>query len=284
MTPSTETDFELTLSAVRKDFGRGHRKVTAVQPVDLRLDAHSELGVIGESGSGKSTLARMIVGLEHPTSGVISYQGHSVADWLSNRASRLAYRQQVQYVAQDTTSFDPRRTFFESVAVPLRILRGVQSRSGIRERLEAIAEDLSLDPALYSRYPHQVSGGQRQRFALARSLVVEPRLLICDEVVSALDVSVQGAVLNLIKRHVARHRMGLMFVAHGLPAVTFISSELLVMRHGEVVERGAVDRIVKAPQHPYTRELLAAYADSSSPVSNSASSPESSSEQREAAL
>lgn len=260
-----ETDFELTLTAVRKDFGRGYRKVTAVQPIDLSVNAHSELGVIGESGSGKSTLARMIVGLEHPTSGEISYQGRSVADWLSSRAGRIAYRQQVQYVAQDTTSFDPRQTFFESVSVPLRILRGVDGSREIRDRLDAIAEDLSLDPALFSRYPHQVSGGQRQRFALARSLVVEPRLLICDEVVSALDVSVQGAVLNLIKRHVARHRMGLMFVAHGLPAVTFISSDLLVMRNGEVVERGPVERVVGDPQHPYTRELLDAYADSSDP-------------------
>ncbi|MCH6470181.1 ABC transporter ATP-binding protein [Sinomonas terrae] len=269
---SDDGDFELTLAAVRKDFGRGHRRITAVQPVDLSLDAHSELGVIGESGSGKSTLARMIVGLEHPTSGLISYQGRSVAQWLSSRAGRIAYRQQVQYVAQDTTSFDPRQTFFESVSVPLRILRGVRGRQEIRERLDAIADDLSLDPTLFSRYPHQVSGGQRQRFALARSLVVEPRLLICDEVVSALDVSVQGAVLNLIKRHVARHRMGLMFVAHGLPAVTFISSELLVMRNGEVVERGAVDQVVNEPQHPYTRELLDAYVDSSSPQRREAAS------------
>ena len=267
-----DTDFELVLDGVRKDFGRGHRRLTAVQPVDLRVDADSKVGVIGESGSGKSTLARMIVGLEHPTSGTISYRGRSVADWLSNRADRLSYRQQVQYVAQDTTSFDPRQTFFEAVSVPLRILRGVSDRGEVRERLDAIAHDLSLDPALYSRYPHQVSGGQRQRFALARSLVVEPRLLICDEVVSALDVSVQGAVLNLIKRHVTRHHMGLVFVAHGLPAVTFISSELLVMRHGEVVERGAVDRVVDEPEHAYTRELLDAYADSSSPERREAAS------------
>lgn len=266
------TDFELVLDGVRKDFGRGQRKVTAVQPVDLSVGADSKVGVIGESGSGKSTLARMIVGLEQPSSGTISYQGRPVAEWLATRADRLAYRQQVQYVAQDTTSFDPRQTFFEAVSVPLRILRGVTDRREVRERLDAIADDLSLDPALYSRHPHQVSGGQRQRFALARSLVVEPRLLICDEVVSALDVSVQGAVLNLIKSHVTRHRMGLVFVAHGLPAVTFISSELLVMRHGVVVERGAVGRVVDAPQHAYTRELLDAYADSSSPERREAAS------------
>ncbi len=254
-------EFELRLAGVRKDFGRGSRTLTAVHPLDLRVTETSELGVIGESGSGKSTLARMIVGLERPTSGEITFDGRSVSDWLSTRSSRLRYRQQVQYVAQDTTSFDPRKTFLEAVSTPLRYLHGVTDRREARARLNEIAEELSLDPSLYDRYPHQVSGGQRQRFALARSLVVEPRLLICDEVVSALDVSVQGAVLNLIKRYVHRHSMGLMFVAHGLPAVTFISSELIVMRGGEVVERGSVAELVERPRHPYTQELMAAYGE-----------------------
>lgn len=257
----TSPAFELRLTGVRKDFGRGARRMTAVQPLDLHVTEKSELGIIGESGSGKSTLARMIVGLEQPTEGEILFNGRSVNDWLSGRRSRLEYRQLVQYVAQDTTSFDPRKTFLEATAVPLRYLRGITEPREVRARLDAIAEELSLDPSMYDRYPHQVSGGQRQRFALARSLVVEPRLLICDEVVSALDVSVQGAVLNLIKRYVSRHSMGLMFVAHGLPAVTFISSELMVMRHGEVVERGEVATLVEQPRHPYTKELMSAYAD-----------------------
>lgn len=251
--------FELVLSGVRKDYGRGSTALTAVQPLDLRVTEESELGIIGESGSGKSTLSRMIVGLEHPTSGEIVFDGRSVKEWLSTRTSRLEFRQQVQYVAQDTTSFDPRKTLGEAVAVPLRFLRGITDRDDVRDRLEAIAEELALDPALYNRFPHQVSGGQRQRFALARSLVVEPRLLLCDEVVSALDVSVQGTVLNLIKGFVRRHRMGLMFVAHGLPAVTFISRELLVMKRGEVVEAGPVRDLAEHPQHPYTQELMSAY-------------------------
>ncbi len=260
---SDAEQFILTLDGVGKEYGRGRHRVTAVQPLDLRVDADVELGVIGESGSGKSTLARMMVGLETPSSGTIACNGRPLREWLSTRASRLEYRRRVQYVAQDTTSFDPRQTFYDAVSVPLRLLRGVRSEREIRSRLDAIADELSLDPALYSRQPHQVSGGQRQRFALARSLVVEPQLLICDEVVSALDVSVQGAVLNLIKRHVAEHHMGLIFVAHGLPAVTFISSNLMVMRQGEVVERGTVADVVTRPRHPYTQELLAAYASSS---------------------
>lgn len=254
--------FVLQLDGVRKDFGSRRARFTAVQPIDLQVEPTSRLGVIGESGSGKSTLARMIVGLEHPTSGSISYNGRSVADWLSRRGSRLEYRRNVQYVAQDTSaSFDPRRTLFDAVATPLRLLCGITGRDEVTRCLHAIADELSLDPAMYDRYPGQLSGGQRQRFALARSLVVEPRLLICDEVVSALDVSVQGRVLNLIKTYIARHDMGLMFVAHGLPAVAFVSSDLLVMRHGTVVETGPVARVLDAPEHPYTRELLATYAE-----------------------
>lgn len=148
--------------------------------------------------------------------------------------------------------------------------RGRIDRDEVTRRLYTVAEELSLDPELYHRYPHQLSGGQRQRFALARSLVVEPRLLICDEVVSALDVSVQGTVLNLIKRSISRHDMGLMFVAHGLPAVAFISDELIVMRRGEVVEKGSVARIVADAQHEYTRELLAAYAEPEDETAGSA--------------
>src|SRR5699024_9793782 len=173
-------DFTLQLTDVRKDFGRGPQRVTAVHPLSLVITDRSELGVIGESGSGKSTLARMLIGLERPTSGEITYNGRSLSEWLSSRRMRLAYRQQVHYVAQATTSFDPRKTFYEAVAAPLRFLRGITDADEVRSRLHSIAKELGLDPALYHRLPHHVSGGQRQRFALARSLVVEPRLLICD--------------------------------------------------------------------------------------------------------
>jgi ABC-type dipeptide/oligopeptide/nickel transport system ATPase subunit len=263
----SDQHFSLALRGASKDFGRGRKRFTAVQPLDLLVDENSAVGIIGESGSGKSTLARMIVGFDRPSSGTIEYDGRSVSDWLSKPSSRLEYRRNVQYVAQDTSSsFDPRKTLFEAVAVPLRILRGVTDRDEVRTRLLDVARELSLDPSLYNRLPHQLSGGQRQRFALARSLVVEPRLLICDEVVSALDVSVQGAVLNLIKRSIAKHRMGLLFVSHGLPATAFISSDLLVMKKGEVVETGSVARLVAAPSHPYTRELMETYAEPVDPI------------------
>lgn len=253
--------FTLSLREVSKDFGTGRQRFTAVHDISLQVGESSAIGIIGESGSGKSTLARMIVGFERPTRGSIEFDGRSVADWLSSKSSRLAYRRDVQYVAQDTSSsFDPRKTMYDAVSTPLRVLRGVRDRQETDRQLEAIAHELGLDPEMYSRRPHQLSGGQRQRFALARCLVVQPKLLICDEVASALDVSVQGAVLNLIKRSAATHRIGLMFVSHGLPATAFISSELLVMNQGHMVEYGPVSQVIENPEHEYTRELLAAYS------------------------
>lgn len=255
-------DFILQIDRVTKEFGSRRKRFTAVEPLTLEVDSSSRLGVIGESGSGKSTLARMIVGLEKPTSGTMYYNGRAVQDWLAHPGSRLEFRRNVQYVAQDTSSsFDPRRTMRDSIATPLRFLCGITDKSEVNSRLEEMASEFSLDPAMFDRYPAQLSGGQRQRFALARSLVAAPRLLICDEVVSALDVSVQGRVLNLIRRSVERHGMGLIFVAHGLPAVAFISSELLVMRQGAVVEHGEVGHVLEKPEHPYTAELLGAYAE-----------------------
>ncbi len=257
----SRTGFSLSIRSVTKEYGSRRDRFMAVHPLDLEVSQESKIGVIGESGSGKSTLARMIVGLEQPSEGSIAFDGRPVSDWLTHRESRREFRKAVQYVAQDTSSsFDPRKTMFEAVATPLRFLSGVTDRGEVEKRLETISDELSLDFSLWGRLPRQLSGGQRQRFALARSLVVEPRLLICDEVVSALDVSVQGRVLNLIKRYVERHGMGLMFVAHGLPAVAFISDEMLVMQRGSVVERGAVGDLLAGAAHPYTRTLLAAYA------------------------
>lgn len=257
---SSEQDHQLILRDVTKTFGRKRRQVRAVAPISLTIDKGSRIGIIGESGSGKSTLARILVGLEVQTAGEVTFGGRSIRSWTEGASSRLEFRRRVQFVGQDTNSFDPRHNFFDSVAMPLRVLRRQKDPAGIRESLAAIADQLDLDPILYQRYPHEVSGGQRQRFALARALVVEPELLICDEVVSALDVSVQGSVLNLIKRYTQQRDMGLVFIAHGLPAVMFVSDDVIVMRSGEVVERGSVGQIVTDAQHWYTRQLMDAYA------------------------
>lgn len=240
-------------------FGRGHSAHTAVQPLDLELDSRMSLGIVGESGSGKSTLARLLVGLERPTSGEVLLDGTLIRTLLGTPSGTRRLRSVVQYVAQDTfSSFDPRRPLRDSVATPLRVLRGIQGEEAETEMRDVLAL-LRLDPAFLDRYPGQLSGGQRQRFALARSLVVRPRILLCDEVVSALDVSVQGSVLNMIRDYCEAYHVGLAFVSHGLPATAFISDQLIVMCDGHVVERGTTEEVIEQPKHPYTRALLDAY-------------------------
>jgi peptide/nickel transport system ATP-binding protein len=249
----------LSAQGVRKEYGSRSARFTAVETVDFEITSTSAIGVVGESGSGKSTLSKMFVGLERPTAGRITFNGANIAQMLQFRSGRLDLRSSVQYVAQDTSSsFDPRRTLRDAVATPLRTLRGVTG-SAAEDRIEVVLRVLMLDPRQLDRFPHEVSGGQRQRFSLARALVVEPRILICDEVVSALDVSVQGSVLNTLKDYCENRDVGLVFVSHGLPATAFVARELVVMRQGRIVERGETDQVINAPQHPYTVALLAAY-------------------------
>ncbi|MFT4262794.1 MAG: ATP-binding cassette domain-containing protein [Nocardioides sp.] len=249
----------LQAEGLARVFGRGRSRHVAVQPLDLAIDSQTSLGIVGESGSGKSTLSRLLVGLDTPTEGEVLLDGTTIRRMLGTPSGMRRFRRTVQFVAQDTfSSFDPRRKLRDSVATPLRVLRGVRGEEAEQEILDVLSL-LKLDPAFLERYPSQISGGQRQRFALARALVVRPRILMCDEVVSALDVSVQGAVLNMIREYCDTHAVGLGFVSHGLPATAFIASTLLVMRHGEVVEYGPTAQVIDDPQHEYTKELLDAY-------------------------
>ncbi|GAA1855142.1 ABC transporter ATP-binding protein [Pseudonocardia ailaonensis] len=254
MSPSATIQF----SDVRRSFGgRGGAAHTAVDGVDLLVDSGRRIGIVGESGSGKSTVVRMMVGLDAPTSGSVTFDGNPVATMPT--AALRNFRRQVQLVAQDTSSsFDPRRTLRDAIRKPCHNLLGLDTASA-DAAIDATLAALSLDPALASRKPHQVSGGQRQRFSIARALVVRPRIIVCDEAVSALDVSVQGSVLNLLKEHCEAHDAGLVFVSHGLPATAFIADELIVMYQGKIVEHGPTGQVLFASRHPYTRSLVDAY-------------------------
>ncbi|MDF2443434.1 MAG: hypothetical protein JWR01_1637 [Subtercola sp.] len=248
----------LSAEGVTKYYGGRHR-FAALDDVSIECEPHTLTGIVGESGSGKSTIARILVGLETASGGSVTYDGAPVASLLARTASRLDFRRDVQFIGQDTTSsFDPRRTLRESVMAPLISLRG-SSAAEASSRASTMFEQLGLPDALADRYPDQVSGGQRQRFSIARGLVVEPRFLLCDEVVSALDVSVQGKILNVIKQYCTSTGAGLVFVSHGLPATAFISDRIVVMYRGTVVETGTTAQILDAPTHPYTRSLLDAY-------------------------
>jgi peptide/nickel transport system ATP-binding protein len=250
---------QLVAENVTKNFGsRRSSHVTALDSVSYTFDSTKKVGIVGESGSGKSTLSRIVSGLDFPTTGSIWFNGRIVRPNMPT-GELLDLRRNVQYIAQDTSSsFDPRRTLRDAVRAPVMRLHGLR-RKAADERVDEVLDLLGLPTAMADRKPSSVSGGQRQRFSIARALVVRPRILMCDEVVSALDVSVQGSILNQIRQFCADHDTGLVFVSHGLPATAFICDELVVMRDGRIVEQGSVDDVVERPVADYTKHLLDAH-------------------------
>jgi ABC-type glutathione transport system ATPase component len=254
------TDFVgLTASSVSKYYGGPQERFCALRNVSLALQAGAMVGIVGESGSGKSTLIRLLLGLVKPSDGTIRLNGVDVSVLLRNKSAKIAFRKDVQFVPQDTaSSFDPLRTLRDAVRTPAMRLLGLDRRAADAQ-VDATLGRLSLPAALADRYPGEVSGGQRQRFAIARAVIVQPRLLVCDEAVSALDVSVQGSILNLLKDYCETTGAGVAFVSHSLPATAFIADELIVMNRGQVVEHGPTHQVLERPNHPYTASLLAAY-------------------------
>jgi peptide/nickel transport system ATP-binding protein len=226
---------------------------TALEAVSLELKAGEVLGLVGESGSGKSTLGRLAVGLERADVGTVSLDGHDLAR--ADRATRRRLRRDVQMVFQDPYgSLDPRLTVARIVAEPLVLLRLAAAEAGARVR-EALAE-VGLGADALGRYPHEFSGGQRQRIAIARALITRPRLVVADEPVSALDVSVQAQVLNLMADLRARHGLAYLLISHDLAVVAHLADRIAVMRAGRIVECGPTARLLQAPSHAYTRALL----------------------------
>ncbi|MEV4424854.1 ABC transporter ATP-binding protein [Streptomyces sp. NPDC049602] len=255
-TPSQQGEVLLEAVDLRRDFGRGKRAVTAVDGVSLTVRAGETLGVVGESGSGKTTLGRMLVRLLDPTGGRLRYRGTELGA-LPERELR-PYRRELQMVFQDpVASLNPRRSVGESVADPLRIA-GERDEARIRGRVRELLDRVGLDPDRYEAYPHEFSGGQRQRVGIARALAAEPRLIVCDEPVSALDVTTQAQVTALLAELQAELGLGLVFIAHDLAVVRQVSDRVAVMRGGRIVEQGTVGEVYGAPQDPYTRQLLAA--------------------------
>ncbi|MFG2835239.1 dipeptide ABC transporter ATP-binding protein [Streptomyces zaomyceticus] len=241
---------------LRKEFGRGGRTVTAVEGASLAVHAGETLGVVGESGSGKSTLGRMLVRLLDPTSGRLRYGGTEIGA-LPERELRHR-RRELQMVFQDpVASLNPRRSVGESIADPLRVA-GERDETRIRARVRELLDRVGLEPDRYEAYPHEFSGGQRQRVGIARALAAEPRLIVCDEPVSALDVTTQAQVTALLAELQAELGLGLVFIAHDLAVVRQVSDRVAVMRAGRIVEQGTVEEVYGAPRDPCTRQLLAA--------------------------
>ncbi len=237
-------------------FRRQVGTVKAVDGVDLELRRGEVLGLVGESGCGKSTLARTILQLVPPTAGTVVFEGQNLAelDAAGLRRARLG----LQMVFQDPyASLNPRMTVFDALAEPLRVHK-IVPRAEVPARVTALMERVGLAPRFAKKYPHEFSGGQRQRIAIARALALEPRVIVADEPVSALDVSIQAQILNLLAQLVRDLGLSLIFIAHDLSVVKHLSDRVAVMYLGKIVEHGPAAAVIDHPAHPYTRALVSA--------------------------
>lgn len=254
MNAVAKRDVVLDAESVSKVYRTRGARLTAVDSVDLTLHAGETLGIVGESGCGKSTLAKMLVGLESPDSGEVRIDGDRMQRGLRRfvKSSR-----KVQMVFQDPyTSLDPRMTAGQIVREPFEIHRAVLPRARRAQRVSELFERVGLSPDHQDRYPSEFSGGQRQRIGIARALALDPKILVLDEPVSALDVSVQAQVINLLSELQQDLGISYVFIAHDLSVMRQISDRIAVMYLGKIVETGPVERVFDYPLHPYTRGLI----------------------------
>ncbi|MFJ2619229.1 ATP-binding cassette domain-containing protein [Glutamicibacter sp. NPDC087344] len=251
----------LEVSDLSIDYVNGRRKVRVVKDVNFTIQRGQTLGLVGESGSGKSTIGRALLGLVPAAEGSMMFDGTQLAGL--GRKNRQQLSRRIQVIFQDPySSLDITKTIGYTLAEPLRQHTKI-SKAELEERVKAMLERVGLPPEAAERYPAQFSGGQRQRIAIARALIGEPDFVVCDEPVSALDLSIQAEVMNLLAKLQRSMGLSLLFISHDLSVVRHISDELVVLRRGVIVEHGPAETVYANPQHEYTRALLDA-----SPVPN----------------
>jgi len=261
--PVEGTEPLLKVSGLTKHFpirkGLMQRKVGAVQAVDgidFEVLPGETLGVVGESGCGKSTMGRLITRLLEPTGGKVEFQGRDITHLSTGRMRPL--RRDVQMIFQDPySSLNPRHTVGTIVGAPFK-LQNVRPEGGVKKEVQGILERVGLNPEHYNRYPHEFSGGQRQRIGVARAIALKPKLIVCDEPVSALDVSIQAQVINLLEDIQNEQNLAYIFIAHDLSVVRHISDRVMVMYLGKVMEVADRNSLYERPMHPYTQALMSA--------------------------
>lgn len=253
---------KLSANSVSKTFGsrfRGGAAKPAVDDVSVEVQPGDFTAIVGESGSGKSTLARMMLGLITPDQGDVTFDGVSIAGM--GRRSQMSFRSAVQCVLQDpSAALNPRRTVREILAEVIQLHSVAKNRAGVEAKVHEALELVDLIPTerYTDRLPHQLSGGQRQRVLIARAVILNPSIIVADEAVSALDVSVKAGILNLLNRLRTEMGIGYLFITHDLPVVHKVAQKVYVMRGGHVVEHAPAKDLFQSPQTEYTRELLAA--------------------------
>ena len=247
----------LRVEHLKKYFKSARGMVHAVDDVSFTLEAGKTLGVVGESGCGKSTLGRTIIRLQEPTSGSVFFDGKDVSKL--NRQGLWEQRRQMQMIFQDPfSSLNPRMTISQAIEEPLALYKICPDRTSRQKRVAELMDTVGLARRLYNTYPHELDGGRRQRIGIARALALNPKFIVCDEPVSALDVSIQAQILNLMQDLQKEFHLTYMFITHDLSVVYHISDEIMVMYLGQVIEKAPAEKLFANPVHPYTQALLSA--------------------------
>ena len=247
----------LRVEHLKKYFKSARGMVHAVDDVSFTLEAGKTLGVVGESGCGKSTLGRTIIRLQEPTSGSVFFDGKDVSKL--NRQGLWEQRRQMQMIFQDPfSSLNPRMTISQAIEEPLALYKICPDRTSRQKRVAELMDTVGLARRLYNTYPHELDGGRRQRIGIARALALNPRFIVCDEPVSALDVSIQAQILNLMQDLQKEFHLTYIFITHDLSVVYHISEEIMVMYLGQVIEKAPAEKLFANPVHPYTQALLSA--------------------------
>ena len=253
----TEQTPLIEVNGLKKYFKKSGKTLHAVDDINLTIKKGTTLGVVGESGCGKSTLGRTILRLLKPTEGQVLFDGHDITK--ASEAQMRQYRQSMQIIFQDPySSLNPRKSVAEIIATPLKVNHMCKSKAELQKRVRELMDTVGLAERLYNSYPHELDGGRRQRICIARALAINPKFIVCDEPVSALDVSIQAQILNLLMD--LQEEMGLtyMFITHDLSVVKHISTEIMVMYMGCCVEKAPAKELFENPLHPYTKALLSA--------------------------